>query len=550
YINILITASLVSGFIVGCSDPQRNDQKSLSKQIDIARRMYNHAIALQANPKYIEKSTGKRSPITHPLSSKEDIEIPTTRCAEDHEIITLLNKAAAILQKALSTYTAAPKSTKADAEFLFGEILLAKAEYYNTVTECTRNDVFLLHQRIRKTLGQAREAAMLANFNHTLATIPLDKIIDLQRKTKRELAELETKKANSLAKKSELETKNKKLAKENETLQNQALMLRDKSERTEGTEGLGLLKRAQAIEEKINNNASRIATNLQKIRVIDFDMVRLEQALKDVKSKLDAIKGRLEEIANSTNRASEAEKSAKDAVVKNQQKIISLVKQVIEQSAKLASREQVTIDALKKAQKHLTKAQKIIHHKLADEKAALLKVPTEKRRTVVKCNYEEHLMLVIAYKGAAYLEMAEIYSRQLTSSRNNSRLAKKIKSTWRVFGPGTLELPEELVDKMGKYIPIDNQKIQKKANDTYIIAESALEKALTLHPTSDAGKNTLWNCQALLANAYIRHFRLSRDKAILDKAMNLINNALKGKENSPYLAPVRELKKLILAYKA
>ncbi|MCD6377246.1 MAG: hypothetical protein J7L99_00185 [Planctomycetes bacterium] len=549
YINILITASLVSIFFVGCSNPQRDAQKKLSKQIDIARRMYNHAITLQANPQYIEKKTGKPSPITHPLSSAEEIKIPTTRRAEDPRVITLLNKAAGILQKAISDYSAAPKSTIADAEFLLGEILFAKAEYYSTLAERIRSNVSSLRQDIDKTLTRARESTILAAFNHALANMPVDKIMDLQKKTEEELSTLEAKKANSIAKKTALEKENEKLSKENEALQNQAMLLRDKSERATGTKGLELLKSAQRIEEKINNNASRIANNLETIKMIDFDMVRLEQALRDVRSKLDAIKERLEEIARGTNRASEAEKSAKETVVKNQQKILSLVQRIIEQSAKLASREKATIDTLKDAQKHLARAQKIIQHKLADERVALLRLSPADRQKFIRSNYEEHLMLIAVYKGTSYLEMAEMYSRQLIFSRNNTQLAKKIKSSWKTFGPGTLKLPEELVDKMGKYISIDNEKIQKEAIDAYKIAEGEFERALELRPTSNVGRNTLWNCQALLANAYLGHFRLSRDKAILTKAMNLINNALKDKESSPYLAPVRELKKLILAYK-
>ena len=548
YINILITASLISFFIIGCSNPQRDAQKKLSKQIDIARRMYNHAITLQANPQYIEKKTGKLSPITHPLSSAEDIKIPTTRRAEDPRVITLLNKAARILQKAISDYSAAPKSTIADAEFLLGEILFAKAEYHNTLAEHIRSNVSSLHQDIDKALTRARESTILAAFNHTLANMPVDKIIDLQKKTEEELSTLEAKKADSIAKKTALEKENERLSKENVALQNQAMLLRDKSERTTGTKGLELLKSAQRIEEKINRNASRIANNLQTIKMIDFDMVRLEQALRDVRSKLDAIKERLDEIARGANKAAEAEKSAKETVVKNQQKIISLIQQIVEQSAKLASREKTTIDTLKDAQKHLSRAQKMIQQKLSDEKVTLLKLPPADRQKFVRSNYEEHLMLIAVYKGASYLEMAEMYSRQLTFSRNNAQLAKKITSSWKALGTGTLKLPEELVDKMGKYLP-DNEKIQKEAINAFKIAESNFERALKIRPISDVGRNTLWNCQALLANAYLGHFRLSHDKAILTKAMNLINDALKDKENSPYLAPVKELKKLILAYK-
>lgn len=543
HVGTLIKVSLVCFFIVGCSDPRSTARKKLSKQIDIARRMYNRAIALQANPPYVEKKTGKRSPITHPLASVEDIAIPTTRYAENPDVEKVLTKAADILRKAISTYSQAPVSTRADAELLLGDILLAKAEYHRGAAARVSDEVALLRQRTIENLWRAQNNAVLVQFNHVLANMPKDKVIALQQETQKELTRLDNEISSNEAEKARLKAENTKLGKQNESLQAQALALRDKSEQARGIQGLDLLKKAQSIEDKINKNTSRIASNLQKIKRMDFDAVRLQQERHDTGLKLQAIKKRLQEMEISTSKAAEAEKAAKDAVVKEQQKVIDLIKQIVELSGKVATLHKDAVSTFKEAEKHIGIAEKLIRSKIATERAALMKQAIDERKGFIRANYEEHLILITSLRGSANLSMAVVLSRELAMARNNALLAETVKATWEKLGPGRILSPE-LIDKLEKYLP-DSQKVQATAEENYKIAEKYFEKTLNLHPASTSGKNTVWNCQALLANAYLGHFHLTHDPAILNKAKELVNKALEGKRGSPYLAPVAELQKIM-----
>jgi hypothetical protein len=86
------------------------------------------------------------------------------------------------------------------------------------------------------------------------------------------------------------------------------------------------------------------------------------------------------------------------------------------------------------------------------------------------------------------------------------------------------------------------EKLRSSATSGYQNATELYSKAI-----KSADRIHKWVYQGQLAAAYVGLYRLSGDTAELDKADQVINQALKDKESSPYLKPVLEMRRLVRA---
>ena len=535
YGKCLVTVLLACVVFTGCSNSKRDSGKRLAGQIDEAKRLFDHATAILANPPYIDKSTGQHSPIDRKLLDS-DVDVPTTRPVENLQAEKKLAQASEVLKKALDANPDAPLGTKADALHLLGQIHLADGKYHATAAERLRSKADGLRLRAHNLLALARSNSIQARFGTKLANLPKEKITALRDETTKQLAGLDAAIADIDRQTAAKGQDNVKLSKENESLLIRSRSLRDRSEVIGGPKGLELLKEAQTIEGKVNDKTSMIAANQQAIEVLRFNKARLQQKREAAEVKLAAINKRLRDTDKFARSTTEDVKISRQRASEHRRRADKLAAQVVEFCNDIAKREKLAIAAFDKARTRLGEAQRTLRTRIDAAKAAMRE--SDKPNEILQDSSDEgRLVIIITARGSASLALGDLRHRQITTAKANAALADAL-------GQQTTTQPTTAIAGNLKGYLTDADKIRNLAEENYKEAENQLQGILKLRLKGNA-RNTLWMCQAMLADAYLGHFRLTAQSDILTQASQFVDEALADKEGSQYLKPVVELQQLI-----
>ncbi len=534
YGKCLVTVLLGCVVFAGCSNSKRDSGARLGGKIDEARRLFDHATALLANPPYIDKSTHRRSPIGRKLADG-DVDVPTTRPVDYPQAEKKLAEAEKILTDALSANPDASLATKTDALHLLGQIHLADGKYHATAAERLRNKADGIRLGAHNALALARSNSIQARFGAKLADLPKEKITAMRDETTKQLAGLDTAIANIDRQTAAKRQDNVKLSKENESLLLRSRSLRDRSEVIGGPEGLKLLKEARAIEGEVNNKTSRIAANHQAIEAFEFNKARLQQKRRGAEVKLAAVNKRLRETDQFAISTMEDVKVAQQRASEHRQRADKLTGQVVECCKDIAGREELAIAAFNKAGTRLDETLKILRSRINAAKAAM-KESGSSNEALQDSSDEGRLVIIITARGSAGLALGDLRRRQIATAEANAALADAIE---RQKSAQATTLAGDLTGYLA-----DADKTRNLAEENYKDAENQLRGILKLRLKGDI-RNTAWNYQAMLANAYLGHFRLTGRSDVLAQASQFVDEALADKEASQYLKPVVELQQLI-----
>jgi hypothetical protein len=152
---------------------------------------------------------------------------------------------------------------------------------------------------------------------------------------------------------------------------------------------------------------------------------------------------------------------------------------------------------------------------------------------------EQHAATVTASKADAELALADLYSRQVYSGKVYAGLADTLSQVAaRVKQPAPAS-----VASLQQYVK-DPAALIKSAESNYAAAEKDLDGIVRSGLRNSPAKTTLWMFQGMLARAYLGHYRLTGDATLVQKASEMIAKAVEGKEFSPYLAPVLQLRQI------
>ncbi len=534
YSKCLITVLLAGVVLAGCSNSKRDSSERMGSRIDEARRLFDHATTILLNPQEVVETTAQQSPPADGTPNK-DANVPTVKPVDYPLAEKKLAQARRILKKAISENPDATIGTKSDAIHLLGKIDLASGKYYSMAVDGLRCKADDLRLRSHNALALVRSNSIQAQFGTKLANLPKDKITALRDATARHLTELNADITKIDKEIRSRQKDNTKLSEKNATMMQDARKKRDDGEVAGGTKGLALFKQVQVIESKVNDKASEIAANQQAIEVLKFNKTRLQQKQADTGVKLAAIKKCLQDMTDFGRSTMLDVKVARQRASERWQDAQKRAEQVVECCKDIAEQEKLAIDALDNAAKRLNEAKKTIRSQINAANAAMK--GSDKPNEILQTQSDErNLVTVIIDKSSASLTLGDLRRRQILTAKANADLADAI--TKQAGAKATT-----LVNELKAYLT-EADKTKKLAEENYKEAENELKGILKLRLKGNA-RNTLWMCQALLANAYLGHYELTGQNDVLADAVKFVNDALADKENSQYLEQVVKLQRLI-----
>ncbi len=526
YSRCLITVLLAGVAFVGCSNSKRDSSERLGSQIDEARRLLDHATTILTNPQHIDESTSQPS---------RDVDTPTIRPVDYPQAEKKFAQAREILKKAIADNPDAPISTKSDAIHLLGKIDLAVGKYYSTAVDCLRCKADDLRLRSHNKIALARSNSIQAQFGDKLANLPKDEITTLRDETAKQLTGVETDISKIDEEIRSKQKANTKMSRDNAERLEKSRSLRDESDVVGGTKGLALFKQSQVIDNKVNDENSKIAGNQQRIEVLQFNKARLQQKQTDTRAKLAAVKKHLKDMSDFGHSTMKDVRIAQQQASKRQEEAKELAAKVVKCCKDISEREKLAIDALDNAVKRLSEAITSLRSQIDAANTAMEN--SDKPNEILQGQSDKRsLTAIITEKSSASLILGDLRRQQIAIAQANTILADAI-------GKQTSTEATTLVNELKGYLA-DADKTKTLAEENYKEAENELKRILNLHLKGDA-RNDLWMCRAMLANAYLGHYELTGQKEVLDKAIEFVDEALVDKEDSPYLKSVIELKQLI-----
>jgi len=537
-VTSMTAAAMLLASLVGCSDAESAARRKLAQQLDEARRRYAAATAILAVPPYMDRSSGQVWPVGRRLTEGE-LRVPTTQPAENPKAVKLLRDAAAGMTAALSANDAAPDAAKAEARLLLGNVQTALGRYYAMGAEQLRNRAAAARRSADVAMDLLRNSAGLAKFNEALAGLSRDNVHALRdritRRAERVGKEIEQLDARIAALQQEIG----RLQAASDALVQQANALRDRSRVRDDEQGLELLKQSNRKMSQVAANANAIAGKQEEIASLQAQKARLAGARQTEQLKLQAIAAHLGKMDSEGSAAKVTMEAFRRLTAEHQRTVEAHAVEAARLCRAAAEKEQAALGEFLKAAGSFRQAERLLD--AAMRKARDLKAGLKKENPIVENLLDDqHKAMAVAAKAAAHLEMAELRSRQLATAKANAALASKIQQAWRRLG----DAPPKVVAELKAYLP-ETQETHDQAVKDYQAAEKDLEALEKSMLRRAPGRNTKWIHQACLASAYLGHYELTGDENIRVKASQFVEQALSGKEGSPYLEPVVRLRELL-----
>lgn len=505
---------------IGCSDSSKEIRKA-SDTLDEARRLYAQATGSLSAAPYTDES-GK--PITITETKLPKVSVPTTMQAEDPAALALLDKALAKVNEVAGGAGAIPPSVKSDAFLLKGQIQLARGRYFAAAAiryiDLGRPD----RLAVRVTAADVIGSADVVDFAKQIAGGTLDKVTQLQTQAAAEQKALEDAVKAKDTQIDGLRKANDKLVGENQTLQKDLDDKRSKSQSTGGMAGVDLLKQAQDIQKQIDAKSAEIAANQSKIAALDADKALMQPAIDAAKAKIALAKGRID--ATTSQKAAVGEEGSKQAAkaVEFYAQLKAPVAKVSEACKNAADQEKSAMTALGEAVSALTQAYSDAQQETGQAKEVA----------------DQHLATLMALRSDANLWMGKVDSRRISFSDEMVVLSKLLTDAAAKAGQSGETFSQGLAPCIA-----DTAKLKQEAVRYFEEAATDLEKITGTYFKSGSGKNIQWIYQGMLADAYLGKFMLTRSDEVRDKAKKLLEDALAGKEYSPYLATLAQLQQAL-----
>ncbi len=534
----LTTILVVLGAFCGCTDARRQAGRRLAESVNNARQLYGAAVRLWGNPQYVlDVASGRLTPVAVTLETTQ----PRGGVAEKAEnVLKRLDKARDELEASLSVNAKAPAEVQADAYLLLGQIQMELARYHLLGAEAMRGRGDGERLKAQQRLEHVRAKVALAAFYGELEKTPETGIVALKKNAADEVKTLEDGIKSTKEEIAKLEAEIDKLSKANAVLLTQVAELRRRSETAGGTEGLDLLKQAAQKSAESNANSATIGADTQRVADLKADLSLLEMQQAAAQAKLSALDQHLQDLAAGRARAAEQKQTTLSEAGKLFEGAAAASGDVVKISRAGAEQEAQALDALGRALQSLKQAETATRRLWDAAREARAKKTTSDEILAVQAD-DQRLASVMAMRSSASLMMGDLRRYQLTTNKANDALAGDLVDTAKAIG----QEPPAPAKELTGYVP-DPAQVQKTAEENYRAAETDLEDVLRSYLRASAtGKNIQWIYQAHLAEAYLGHYLLTGNKAFLAKAAESVSTAAEGKEGSPYLSAVLELKRLI-----
>ncbi len=539
----LTAAVSVALIFAGCSDPAREAGKRLAKSVDEARRRYNSATTLLADPQYIlDIESGDLTRVDASLLAA------TTRSAQPKppadNALQHLKTASQLVGKALADNPQAPTATKANANLLLGQIQLAIGRYHAAGAGRMRSAASRARRKGRDLLVSVRDRAALAKLYADLGSLPADQTANRRDKAQRELQALAAKIKSAEDEIAKLEAKIDALAKTNEGLLERSEELRDRGATAGGPQGLDLMTKAADIDVTITQNQSTMSAYRKTVAFSKADLALLKKRQFFSQLAKDSLDKRLKDMARQDQRTAGAMTKARAEAEAYQEEVEALVAEAGKHGRIAEVQEKLALDALGDAVRNFDAAEKQAS-KVRSEADAAKRKKKEPDEILAALADDQHVASLIGLRASASLGMGELRRSRIAAVGADEAFAKEVEAAAKLLGKALPEATSSVLvqwQKAGSLIAPD----RKAAEANYQAAENDLEGLLRKYLTGKGiGRNIRWMYQGKLAKAYFGHHLLAGDRALLGKARDWVEKATAQKEDSPHVAALVDLKGMI-----
>jgi len=399
----LLAVWLASTMLAGCGDSKMvKARKELGRRVDEARRLHSHAVALLANPAYVDTVTGQGFPSAEKVLLKPDsplagriggsvvgkvtrvgatyrvetrtgkvytipaaqvrsieaypvpdaeIKVPT-QPIEPQRSIKLLERARKLLEEALADWPEAPVGSRADVAQLLGDVEYARGRFIADAAQRLRRQAEDMHVRARTLLRTARNRAVVVSFNRKLAAMPREKLLALREQTQKTLAAKNAEVKALDAKIVRLQNEIQALAAKNKALTRRIRQLRARSELATGRKRLELAKQAHVLERQENANTGQIEAKRDSIANLTVDRAFARRAAQAAQARLQVLEQSLSDMAKVKQDSDRAGREAGAGVERTMRKVGALAAKVVEHCRSVLEREGAALEAMAAAAKH------------------------------------------------------------------------------------------------------------------------------------------------------------------------------------------------------
>ena len=539
----LTAALLVSALAAGCTDPQREAGRRLAERVDEARRLYNHATVLLADPQYVlDAETGGLSPVTEALEPDAAGKPKVGRLTNPLE---LLEKARSRLAKALSENAEAPASSRADARLMLGQIQLAVGRYHVIAAEWARTEASRARRETESLLVMMGNRTSLAVFYGSLEEKPRDEIVRMRDSTAKQQKALADQIDAATTEIGKLQGEINALGVEKKKLSAESARHHEQAQLLSGDEGLQEQTLAAEKDRQINQKENEIAARQEKMGYLNSDLARRQRDRLRAEADLGALNQHLADMDKRTSEAAEQKKSAWSEAAGFEKQAEKVAAEVVSHSKTAAAHEERARKALADSLKQLEQAESDVSKEWNAAKRAQserLRAEKPEDEILAALANDQHLASVMGLEASANLALAELGRYQLETAQVNQALSEALIDAAKLLGQAAPAVAKELLGYVA-----DPAETQQTSEKSYLAAEKDLADILKTHLTGhEVGRNIRWIYEAKLAEAYLGHYLLTRKQPVLDDAKDFVDKATAGKEGSPQLSAVMELKRLIL----
>ncbi|MCE5277292.1 MAG: hypothetical protein ABFD92_15540 [Planctomycetaceae bacterium] len=518
--GIIAAAVLAIWFIYFVTRTEEGPNKAragVMAAVDSADALYHRALGLLSSPVYEDIATGKPGPYTvdgDPVVTKDTIRLRPPG-AVNPQAIEALTQAKAIIEKGLADNAEADASVKAIAHHVNARVLWLRGFYFDQKALNQRWDAQRGASGIDRMVSVLQaQSAFLAQYDKML-NLPDGDVRQIMETTQAELTDVE--KEHEAASKQIIYLGNEvaSLRDQIATLSQKARESRTQSRLVNGPKSLEMVEQAIADEAQIRQIEGKIATNQDQVQQLLEQRRMLGVRINSGRGKIKAAQDMLAHRKEQLGRRSQQREDCLKLINESQQAIVKEVSGV-NKAAQGAKADEA--EAMKE---------------YADSQKELDQSFTQAQATSAEA---------LAEKGNVLARVAGLQSTQAVFARRLLALKTSIAEVWSKTG-AEAAAPDE-VGQLGAYLA-DPEATANESLKNY--DEVIRNYQLAIQSLQDNEKVYRWMYQGELAAAYLGYSQVKNDPDKLRKANEIITDALKDKEASPYLRPVVRLRDSVAA---
>jgi len=521
--RVAAITALLTIAAAGCSDPKRTADRKVREEVDAAQRLAYKALGLMAGAVY--KVDGQVAPLIPPRGRAAEVTDVQPAAALHPRAWEDLEAAERRLSEVLRQHgQAASDDIQGLAYATLGQVLIVKGHYQDFSAKAPRDEAMeAIVQAERDCLTAGAWAALLDRQEQSGSDVAAEaeKMLSSARS---DIEGLKTRIAQTTETMASFRKTIQSLQARSEELIPKARNLRVDIQLASGQKGMELIDQVLSLEKEVNENASSIAGIEGNLELREAELRDLEEARKEAEARVEVASSIIEaRQATATRRAGE-QASVRAALDKARSQARQAADRVVGACRDAAKAEDVAADAYDLAAKKLEHA--------------------------VRLQDSSGRAAALGEQADALWALGNLQARRLELRGRCLRLVERISAAWAADQPAPQEAegakaaerpkspPPEFAMAILQYLP-EAEQVRTAAEANYELAAGLYGQA-----ADSVAPQVRWLYQGHQAAVHLAFHQLTNRYDVLLKARTTLDEALKDKRESPYLAYLLDLERL------